>query len=515
MGKGLLAHELKHAAIQQYKMRKLCRFFIPGLFLFMLISTSVSAQTLEGKVIEHTFSNGLTLLLYERHQAPIIACHTYVNVGSANDKLGQTGIAHMTEHIAYKGTKTIGTTNYAQEKVLLDKLDILWHDIMQERDKGDKADPEKLNRLQEQFKQTEQEAGQYVISEAYSRIIEENGGVSLNASTSRDETQYFVSLPANRLELWMMLEADRIANTVPREFYRERDVILEERRMRTDASPIGTLVEQFLGTAFIAHPYGFPAIGWASDIQDITTDQLMAFFDEYYSVSNMTIAIVGDIQPQEVIRLAEQYFGPLPARPRAPILRTVEPPQPGERRVQVEWEANPYVIIGYHRPSVNHEDDIVFDVISFLLSGGRTARLYKTLIEDKQIAVHIETLATFPGKKYPSLFVVVGVPLAPHTLAEVEEAIYAELERLKTEPVDKHELQKVINNIEASYVDSLSSNSGLAAQLTFAQSVMGDWRAIERQVERIKTITPEDVIRVVKTYFTKQNRTVAWLVKKS
>jgi len=479
----------------------------------MVVSTTVSAQSLEGKVIEHTLENGLTFLLYERHQAPIISCNIYINVGSANDKLGQTGIAHMTEHIAFKGTKTIGTKEYAQETLLLDKLDDLWHEIVQERDKGDNADPEKLKQLQEEFEQTEQEAGQYVISEAYSRIIEENGGVGLNASTTRDETQYFVSLPSNRLELWMMLEADRLANTVPREFYKERQVIMEERRMRTDASPIGTLVEQFLGTAFIAHPYGFPAIGWASDIQDITTDQLMTFFDEHYSTRNMTIAIVGDINPQEVIRLAEKYFGPLPARPGSSGIRTVEPQQVGERRVQVEWDANPYVVIGYHRPSVNHEDDIVFDVISFLLSYGRTSRLYKNLVEDKQIAVHVDTLAAFPGKKYPTLFMLVGVPLAPHTLEELEQATYTELEILKTKPVDEQELEKVINNVEASFIDSLSSNAGLAAQLTFAHSVMGDWRAIEQQVKRIKEITSEDIMRVANTYFIKQNRAVAWLVK--
>jgi len=495
-------------------MRKGYWFVMCGLLLLTIRSTPAAAQSLEGKVVAQTLANGLTLLLYERHQAPIIACHTYVNVGSANDKLGQTGIAHMTEHIAFKGTKTIGTTNYAQEKVVLAKLDALWYEISQERDNGDKADQEKLTRLEAEFKQTEQDAGTYVISEAYSRIIEENGGVGLNASTSRDETQYFVSLPSNRLELWMMLEADRIANTVPREFYKERDVIMEERRMRTDASPIGALMEQFLGTAFIAHPYGFPAIGWASDIQDMTTDQLMAFFDEYYSLRNMTIAIVGDIQPQEVLRLAEKYFGPLPDRPRSPRLRTVEPLQTGERRVQVEWDANPYVLIGYHRPSVNHQDDIVFDVLSFLLSGGRTSRLYKNLVEDKQIAVYIDTLAAFPGKKYPTLFLLVGAPLSPHTLEELEQALVDEVERLKTTPVDQQELQKVINNIEASFIESLSSNSGLASQLTFAQSVMGSWRAIEQQIKHIKEITPEDVMRVAKTYFTKQNRTVGWLVKK-
>ena len=488
--------------------------YFTGLFLLLLLPFSAAAQSLEGKVIEHTLDNGLKLLMYERHQAPIVSCHIYVNVGSANDKLGETGIAHMTEHIAFKGTPTVGTTNYEKEKVLLNKLDELWNTIAEEQAKGEKANQETVTRLKEEFAKTEQEAGQYVISEEYSRVMEENGGTGLNASTSRDETQYFVSLPANRLELWMMLEADRLANTVPREFYKERQVIMEERRMRTDASPIGTLVEQFLGTAFIAHPYGFPGIGWASDIQSITPAQLMTFFKNYYSPSNMTVAIVGDIHPDEVIRLAEKYFGQIPASPVSPGIRTVEPQQPGERRVQVEWESNPYVLIGYHRPSVNHEDDVIFDVISFLLSSGRTSQLYKHLVEEQQIAIHVETVPTFPGQKYPTLFMVVGVPLAPHTLEELEEALYAEIEQLKTAPVDEKELQKVINNIEASFIASLSSNDGLAAQLTFAQGVMGDWRAIEKQVERIKSITAEDIMRVAQTYFTKQNRTVAWLVRK-
>ncbi len=488
-----------------------CLWFM-GLFLILTLSSSLSAQSLEGKVIKHTLDNGLTLLLYERHQAPIISCRVYVNVGSANDKLGETGIAHITEHIAFKGTETIGATNYEKEKALLDALDQLWHEIVQERDKG--ANQETLKHLQEEFDRVEQEASQYVISEEYSQIMEENGAVGLNASTSRDETQYFLSLPANRLELWMMLEADRLANTVPREFYKERQVVMEERQMRTDSSPVGTLIEQFLGTAFIAHPYGLPAIGWSSDIESITTDQLMTFFEDYYSPSNMTVAIVGDIQPDQVIPLAEKYFGQIPARPVAPGIRTVEPPQKGERRVQVEWDSNPYVLIGYHRPGVNHEDDSVFDVISFLLSGGRTSVLYKKLVEEQQIAVHIDSASAYPGEKYPTLFFFVGVPLAPHTLEELEEAIYAEIEKLKTEPVGERELEKVINNVEASFIQSLSSNSGLASQLTYAQNVLGDWRAIEERVKRIKTIRAEDVMRVAKTYFTKKNRTVAWLVKK-
>ena len=470
------------------------------------------AQTLEERVIEHTLDNGLTLLLYERHQAPIVSCHVYITVGSANDEIGQTGIAHMTEHIAFKGTPTVGTTNYAEEKVLLARLDLLWQQFVEEYDKGAAADPNLLEQFENEFFETEELAAQYVISEEYSLILEEQGAVDLNAATSRDDTSYFVSLPANRLELWMMLEADRLANTVPREFYRERDVILEERQMRTDASPFGTLFEQFLGAAFIAHPYGFPAIGWPSDIEAITPEQLMAFYERHYAPANMIVSIVGDFQAPAVIKMAEHYFGQLPASPPSPPIRTVEPQQPGERRIAVEWDAGPYLAIGYHRPGIRDEDDLVFDVIAFLLTGGRTSRLYRNLVEDAQIAIEVDAAAAYPGSKYPTLFVLAGAPLAPHTLGDVETAIYAELERLKTEPVQERELQKTLNAIEASFIDSLSSNSDLAAQLAFAQGLMGDWRMLEHQLQIVKQITPDDIMRVANTYFTKNNRTVAILI---
>ncbi|PID56643.1 peptidase M16 [candidate division KSB3 bacterium] len=495
-------------------MRKEVRICFLGLSALLLAPVAVAAQSLEGKVIEHRLKNGLTLLMYERHQAPIVSCRTFVNVGSANDRLGETGIAHMTEHIAFKGSKTIGTTDYVQEKVHLDRLHELWRAFNHEREKGRNADAERLAQLQEEIRETQKKADAFVVSEAYSKILEEHGGIGLNASTSRDSTQYFVDLPANRLELWMLLEADRLMNIVPREFYKERDVVMEERRMRTDASPIGTLIEQFLGTAFIAHPYGLPAIGWASDIEGLTVEELEAFYRRYYSPSNMTVALVGSIQPDAVILMAEKYFGQIPSGPPAPRIHTVEPPQVGERRVKVEWDSNPYILLGYHRPDVRHEDDPVFDVISFLLSTGRTSQLYKHLVEEQQLAAYVSTSANFAGQKYPNLFFFVGVPLAPHTLEELEEALYEEIELLKRRPVDERELQKVINNMEAEFIDSLSSNSGLAEQLVFAQGIMGDWRAIEEQMERMKTITAADVMRVANKYFTERNRTVAWLVKK-
>lgn len=496
-------------------MKKIAGMFLVGM-LIMGLNVGVSfGQSLSNNVHEYRLKNGLTVLLYERHQTPIISCRIYINVGSANDASGQTGLAHMTEHMAFKGTPTLGTTDYAKEQVLLEKLDQLWQRLVTERDKGALADQNALAQLSAEFEQAQQEASQYVISEAYSRIIEENGGVDLNASTTRDATQYFVNLPANRLELWMRLEADRLAHSVPREFYQERQVILEERQMRTDASPVGMLVEQFLGAAFIAHPYGLPAIGWESDIHDLTPAQLRAFWDAYYSPQNMVIAIVGDLQPQATIRMAEQYFGQLPVRPSSPLLRTVEPPQPGERRVIVEAEANPYLVVGYHRPAIIHPDNPIFTVIATLLSNGRTARLYKTLVEEQQLAIQVEALAAFPGERYPTLFMLAGIPLGEHPLAELESALLTEIDRLKTEPVESRELQKVMNTIEATFIDSLASNRGLAEQLVTAQSIFGDWRALERQMDQIKTITAQDIMRVAQTYFTPQNRTVAWLVKKS
>lgn len=483
--------------------------------LLVILSWTAAGQSLEGRVVEHRLENGLLLLLYERHHAPIVSCHVYLTVGSANDQIGQTGIAHMTEHIAFKGTPTVGTTNYDEEQAALERVDAAWRQLLREYDKGEAADPDVVAQQEEEFFAAEAAAAQYVVSEEYSVILEEHGAVDLNAATTRDDTSYFVSLPANRLELWMMLEADRLANTVPREFYREREVVLEERLTRTETSAAGMLFEQFLSAAFVAHPYGFPAIGWTSDIEALSPDQFMAFYRRHYVAANMIVAIVGDIDAPATIAMAERYFGQVPAGEPSPPIRTEEPPQPGERRIEVEWDANPYLAIGYHRPAISHEDDLVFDVIAFLLTHGRTSRLYKSLVDELQIAGEVEAAAAYPGSKYPTLFVLAASPLAPYTLADVEDAIYAEVERLKTEPVQEWELQKALNTIEASFVDSLSSNAGLSAQLAYSQGLMGDWRAIERQVRRMEQMTADDIMRVAAAYFTKHNRTVAWLVKTS
>ena len=346
-------------------------------------------------------------------------------------------------------------------------------------------------------------------------MYQRHGGVGLNASTGKDLTRYMISLPSNRLPLWAAIESDRMANPVLREFYKERGVVMEERRLRNDDSPNGLLFETFTSAAFRAHGYGIPTIGWGSDILSLTPAATEAFFKTYYGPNRATIALVGDINPKEVIALIERTFGKIPAAPPAPSLVTVEPEQRGERRVEVEFDAEPALVIGYHKPTLGHPDDDVFDVIDAVLSDGLTSRLHQKLVREKRLAVSVGSDASHPGVRAPNLFVLTATPLAPHTTAEVEAAIYEEVERLKQEPVSAQELEKVLNNLDADLVRGLRSNSGLASQLALYQAVAGDWRYILTSRDNVGKVTAADVRRVAAQYFTRSNRTVAVLVKKS
>lgn len=239
-----------------------------------------------------------------------------------------------------------------------------------------------------------------------------------------------------------------------------------------------------------------------------------AFFKTYYGPNNATVAIVGDINPKEVIALIEQTFGKIPAAPPIPELVTVEPPQRGERRVEIEFDAEPAVAIGYHKPTIGHPDDFVFDVIDAVLTEGVTSRLYGRLVREKRVAASVLSDTNYPGVRGPNLFVIAATPLAPHTAAEVEAAIYEELERLKTEPISAKEFERVLNGLDADLVRSLRSNSGLASQLAFYQTVAGGWRYVLAARDRIAAVTPADVQRVASQYLVKSNRTVGVLVKK-
>ncbi len=483
------------------------------LTLFLAGAMCLSAQSLtdfEKKVTEFTLGNGLHFIVAERHDAPVVSFHTYVNAGSIDDPEGRTGLAHMFEHMAFKGTQAIGTRNWPAERKALDAVEAAYDRLDAERAKGAKVDPARLKKLAADLQAAEDGAGSYVIPNEYPRIIEENGGNGLNAGTGEDSTNYFYSLPSNRIELWFLLESQRFLQPVFREFYKERDVVREERRMRVESSPEGKLVESLLATAFTAHPYREPTAGWASDIESLRVEDARRFFQKYYVPRNMTIAIVGDVNPAQAKSLAERYFGRLPAAPLPRPEFTLEPPQWGERRVAVETPAQPFVAVAYKRPAQTEPDDPVFDVLSGILASGRTGMLYKELVRDKRSAMVAQSAPVFPSGEYESLFLFFLMPNQGHTLEELEAGTYSIIERLKTEKVDQATLDRVKTKVRASLIRQLDSNSGLASQLTWYQANYGNWRKLFTSIDDIDRVTADDVQRVVRKYFVPAARTVAF-----
>jgi predicted Zn-dependent peptidase len=315
-------------------------------------------------------------------------------------------------------------------------------------------------------------------------------------------------MPSNKVELWAYLESGRFIDPVFREFYKERDVVMEERRLRTESSPGGRLFEQFTATAFYAHPYKQPVVGYMSDLMSFTRQDAEVFYRKYYVPSNITIAIVGDVKSEEVLPIVETYFGRMPAGPKPEPLRTVEPKQTAEKSVVLVDPAQPVYMEGYHRPEGTSADDAVYDVIADVLSSGRTARLYRSLVRDKKIAAGAGAFNGLPGTKYPTLIVMRAVPTPGHTNAEVQAAIREQLERLKTEPLTDDELKMVKTRAKASLIRSLDDNSGIADQLTYFQARYGDWREMFKTVERLDKVTKEDVMRVASATFVPTNRTV-------
>ena len=486
-----------------------------ALLLCLLCPLSLQAQGLAGRVVEHRLSNGMQVLMLPRHHAPILSLSITYKVGSVNEHSGITGIAHLYEHMAFKGTETLGTSDYEKERPLLLEIEQVHEELLRETALGGAADRGKIEKLNQKIEALAAEAGRFVVVNELGNLYERNGAVGFNASTGRDVTSYTVSLPANRLPLWIAIESDRMAHPVMREFYKERQVVLEERLRSVETHPGGKLAEAFYSAAFVAHPYGDPTLGWPSDVGSLSATATAIFFRQYYAPSNAILAIVGDFEPDQVIPLLEAGFGVIPAGHFPSGVVTVEPPQRGERRIEIEDTANPQILIGYHRPGISHPDDAVFDVIDTLLSDGRSSRLHKRLVEEKKIAVSIHTGVGSPGAKYPNLFTVFATPKAPHTTAEIEAAVDLELNRLKSEPISQSELDTVITRIDAARIRSLRSNSGLAGQLGYFEAVAGSWRYLLENRDAIARVTPEDVMRVAQFYFSKTNRTVATLVQRA
>jgi predicted Zn-dependent peptidase len=554
------------------------RFRIPVLVIAVgLLPVIITAQTLEEMVTEFTLDNGMKFIVAERHMAPVFFGAIVFRVGSMNEREGITGISHLLEHMMFKGTKTVGTKDYAAEKKYLDREDAIasrmrdlkhligpWRleifddfarqtvaalpeeaksEIGSDRAKelaaliealesAGNLPPESelypslvrdgetdylslyidLKRAELEMEKVLLEHKDLIISEELWDTYLQNGARMINAFTSNDVTAYIAYVPGNRLELWMMLESDRIRDPVFREFYSERNVVAEERRLHENDHG-SVLYDELMAAAFEASPYGWPVIGWMSDIQSITRDELKEHEKRFYAPNNAFAVLVGDLDPRVVKSMAEEYFGDIPAQQPPDEIETREPEQKGERRIEVEFPANAEVMIGYHVPTEPHPDTYPINVLASILGQGRTSRFYKRIYEDMQLTSRAPEVSFEPGERLDNLLVIQAVPRHPHTTDEVEAAIYAEIEDIQSEPPTERELERIKNMLDANLVRMLGSNLGIAFSIGMNEAFRGDWKAFLDDIERIKQVSAEDVSRVAAEYLQPRNRTVATLVK--
>ena len=488
----------------------------PGLVLALavVLSLAASAQNfdaLKARIKTHTLGNGMKFIVFERHDAPVVSFHVYADVGGANESYGITGISHVLEHMAFKGTKTVGTKDYAAEAQVLAEIDAVYDELAREKAKP-VPDAQRVAELKAKFDTLEATAKEYVANNEYFDMMMREGDQGVNAYTSNDATQYINSLPSNKLEFWFAMTSDRFLNPVFREFFKERDVVMEERRLGLETRPTGKLFEDFAATAFKAHPYRHGVIGHMSDLRNLTRKDVEIYFKTFYGPSNLTVGIVGDVKPEEVFKLAELYFERIPSGPKPAGVRTEEPEQWGERRVAVQAKAQPYLFVGYHVPDTRHKDSRAIEALANILGQGRSSHLYTSLVKTKKIAVAAQSGSGFPGDKFANLVVVMCVPAAGKTSAECLAAIEEEIERIKKESVTEEELTKFKRGTIKGLYGQMTDNGNMASLLTYADVVLGGFDKAFEQVEAIKAVTADDVKRVAATYLVVKNRTIGEIV---
>jgi predicted Zn-dependent peptidase len=483
---------------------------VTALLLVALAAPAQTYQDLEDQVHEFQLDNGMTFLVLEDHSVPVFSFRTVVSVGSAHETRGVTGLSHLLEHMAFKGTSEIGTTDIEAELEAMQAECDAFARLKAERNKGVHADQEKLAELEAEFAAAKEKAREFVVSNQYGEIVEKNGGVGMNASTWTDFTQYFYSFPSNRLELWAYLEGSRMSDIVLREFYTEKDgPVTEERRMRVDNSPTGKLfMEQFQNLAFDANGYHHSTIGYMSDLRSMDRDDAREFWETHYIGPNITVAVVGDVDADEVKEYAEEYFADVPGGTPVPM-ETFEPEQLGEKRLVLEQDAQPMLLVGYKIEGINHPDWPVYNAIADILGQGRTSRLYTRAVKEEQKAVQVMSFAGYPGVRYRTLLAIMGIPAKDVTATELEDVVLAEIQRLVEEGVTAEELEGVKRRARADFLRGLQGNNGLAGQLAMTQAMTGDWRKLFEEVERMEAVTVEDIQRVAEEIFQRTNRSVA------
>jgi len=503
--------------------KKYFRVLLPALVLLAFAPIS-HAQLLP--VTETNLSNGMKVLLVERHDEPNVAGGWVAHVGSANERPGITGIAHLFEHMMFKGTPTIGTSDAAkdfeimaeQEKVRDEMRDE--EAVMRKQIRSGKIDdmmkPEnwtaRYRELKEKFQTLVEAQRKILVKNEFDNIYTGNGATGMNAFTMQDMTAYFCTVPANKLELWMWMESGRIWKPVFREFYAERDVVFEERRMRLESKPMGVPMETFNAMFWEALPYSWDTLGWPSDVSTISKPQADAFYATFYAPQNLTLILVGDFKAGEVVPQLEKYFGRIPrGTNNPPDLVTLEPKQTVEKRMNAEVDANPQVEIFFHTVPFGHKDFYALEILSQILSD-HTGRLYKGLVLGSGVAN--DTGAAQYSMKWAGFFDISGEAATGHTPGEVEQAIHAEIEKLQRDEVPAEELQKVKNNFAAAEYRKLNSNMGILHQLIWNEGE-GDWREINDANTKLQAVTAADVKRVANEYLQKENRAVATFTRKA
>jgi predicted Zn-dependent peptidase len=489
--------------------------FFLGLLLWL---SPLAAQNVP--VQEYVLDNGMKLLMVPRKGDPNIAVGWIAKVGSVNERPGITGISHLFEHMMFKGTHTVGTHNIKEDLQLIDEMDALKLEMRKEQrmlvererlgEIQDINDPKNRSRhyqeLLAKYDALLKRQKELVVKDEFSQIYKAAGASGMNAFTTEDFTVYFVNVPANKLELWFWMESDRLANHVFREFYSERDVVREERRLRTESTPTGKFEEQFEAIFWNSSPYLWPVVGWPSDVEGITREEADSYFAVNYAPNNISACLVGDFEPPQAIALAKMYFSRLKRGPHDPEpVRTQEIKQMAEARMIANAETNPEAVIRYHTVANGHRDEPPLMILEDLLNG-RTGRLYKSLVLEQ--AISNSASATSEGRKYEGFFELRGVTKPGKTPEEVETALYKELEKLKREPVGDRELQKVKNQNAAADFRRLQSNFALMLQLLTRDSGRG-WQHINTDPKLIQAVTAADIMRVANAYFTPENQTVA------
>jgi len=494
--------------------------------LALLISGLIPGLAQKVQVMEKGLPNGFRVLLVERHDDPMIAGGWVAHVGSANERPGITGIAHLFEHMMFKGTPTLGTKDYQKDLEIIDRQEKLRDEIRKEEalmraayrrgEIDDLMKPEnrspRRKELEKEFNELIAQQRSILVKNEFDRVYADGGASGMNAFTSTDLTGYFITVPANKLELWMWMESERLYRPVFREFYAERDVVFEERRMRTESTPLGKFEESFEAMFWTSHPYHWPTVGWPSDIPAISKAQADEFYALYYSPQNITLILVGDFKAGAALPLLQKYFGRIPRGPvDPPDVVTLEMPQLAEKRMNAEAEANPQVEIGWHTVPFGHRDSYALNILAQILST-RTGRLYKGLVLGSKVAT--EAQAGAGHRKWAGTFSVSGEVSDGHTPAELEQGIYAEVDKIKDYEVPELELQKVKNNFAAAEYRKLVSNMAILMHLIQADG-LGDWHEFDEAGRKHQAVTAADVKRVAAKYLTRENRNVATYTRKT